>query len=115
SDLSCFCDRSAFVCIVTFLPLDFFSTRHASHRGLHSFPTRRSSDLRRRQHGHGTCHARDRDDTFGGDFEALMNFLDAEKADPVRSEETRLNSSHGSISYAVFCLKKKKETIISQT
>src|SRR6266704_4332993 len=25
-----------------------------------------------------------------------------------RSEETRLNSSHVSISYAVFCLKKKK-------
>ena len=25
-----------------------------------------------------------------------------------RSEDTRLNSSHGSISYAVFCLKKKK-------
>src|SRR5690242_21228623 len=27
----------------------------------------------------------------------------------VRSEETRLNSSHMSISYAVFCLKKKKQ------
>src|SRR5689334_23483260 len=26
----------------------------------------------------------------------------------VRSEEQRLNSSHSSISYAVFCLKKKK-------
>src|SRR5208282_6387414 len=26
-----------------------------------------------------------------------------------RSEEPRLNSSHGSISYAVFCLKKKKK------
>src|SRR6266542_5424448 len=25
-------------------------------------------------------------------------------------KSTRLNSSHGSISYAVFCLKKKKET-----
>src|SRR5207245_8933186 len=28
-------------------------------------------------------------------------------------KSTRLNSSHGSISYAVFCLKKKKELIIS--
>src|SRR6266852_5890650 len=28
-----------------------------------------------------------------------------------RSEDTRLNSSHGSISYAVFCLKKKKKTL----
>src|SRR5688572_32664951 len=27
-----------------------------------------------------------------------------------RSEETRLNSSHSQISYAVFCLKKKKKT-----
>src|SRR3989337_442130 len=26
-------------------------------------------------------------------------------------KSTRLNSSHGSISYAVFCLKKKKKTI----
>src|SRR2546422_442102 len=26
-----------------------------------------------------------------------------------RSEDTRLNSSHGYISYAVFCLKKKKK------
>src|SRR5690349_23234053 len=30
----------------------------------------------------------------------------------LRSEETRLNSSHVEISYAVFCLKKKKKNII---
>src|SRR4051794_41726616 len=30
-----------------------------------------------------------------------------------RSEEPRLNSSHPSISYAVFCLKKKKDIIKS--
>src|SRR5690349_22336658 len=29
---------------------------------------------------------------------------------PVRSEGTRLNSSHVEISYAVFCLKKKRNT-----
>src|SRR2546422_3889536 len=29
-------------------------------------------------------------------------------------KSTRLNSSHGYISYAVFCLKKKKTTISSQ-
>src|SRR5688572_31461540 len=28
---------------------------------------------------------------------------------PTRSESTRLNSSHSQISYAVFCLKKKKK------
>src|SRR3712207_7844980 len=30
-----------------------------------------------------------------------------------RSEETRLNSSHANISYAVFCLKKKNRTMFS--
>src|SRR5207245_7235429 len=30
-------------------------------------------------------------------------------------KSTRLNSSHGSISYAVFCLKKKKDQIKMQT
>src|SRR2546429_2707268 len=39
----------------------------------------------------------------GGDFSALPNTL----TDPDR-KSTRLNSSHGYISYAVFCLKKKK-------
>src|SRR5215467_16322381 len=34
-------------------------------------------------------------------------------AHPVRSEGTRLNSSHLVISYAVFCLKKKTITIFS--
>src|SRR6202049_4273252 len=31
---------------------------------------------------------------------------------PLDRKSTRLNSSHGSISYAVFCLKKKKENAI---
>src|SRR5438128_9023236 len=30
-------------------------------------------------------------------------------------KSTRLNSSHGSISYAVFCLKKKKTTVQANT
>src|SRR2546429_6406427 len=30
-------------------------------------------------------------------------------------KSTRLNSSHGYISYAVFCLKKKKTTLASRT
>src|SRR5690625_6525001 len=32
-----------------------------------------------------------------------------QKYNRLRSEETRLNSSHVAISYAVFCLKKKKK------
>src|SRR5687768_17872105 len=35
-----------------------------------------------------------------------------EPAKPEDRKSTRLNSSHGYISYAVFCLKKKKDTII---
>src|SRR5207245_4273812 len=31
---------------------------------------------------------------------------------PIRSEEHTSNSSHGSISYAVFCLKKKNKIIV---
>src|SRR2546422_7214493 len=33
----------------------------------------------------------------------------AEPGSPVDRKSTRLNSSHGYISYAVFCLKKKKK------
>src|SRR2546429_4579163 len=38
------------------------------------------------------------------------------RSPPTRDRKsTRLNSSHGYISYAVFCLKKKKKTIISNS
>src|SRR6201989_3729955 len=39
---------------------------------------------------------------------SLRHQRDAEIDDLLRSESTRLNSSHVEISYAVFCLKKKK-------
>src|SRR2546422_11432976 len=38
----------------------------------------------------------------GGVFDGMLNIPDR--------KSTRLNSSHGYISYAVFCLKKKKNT-----
>src|SRR3712207_9225134 len=38
-----------------------------------------------------------------------ISFLDGKKEDADR-KSTRLNSSHANISYAVFCLKKKKHT-----
>src|SRR5437870_10234171 len=48
----------------------------------------------------------------GGDFGALLELLDPEvvlKADAAADRKsTRLNSSHVAISYAVFCLKKKR-------
>src|SRR5437868_9878280 len=42
-------------------------------------------------------------------IKALANAVGVET---FRSEEQRLNSSHVSISYAVFCLKKKKKTAV---
>src|SRR5207253_7591669 len=60
------------------------------------FPTRRSSDL-------GSHHG-----SFGGRQEhAALHPRRAGTAEDRKS--TRLNSSHVAISYAVFCLKKKKK------
>src|SRR5690606_41950401 len=98
------------------------------HLYLHSFPTRRSSDLDVFNYGK---HRRDFtyiDDIVAGiihtlDHPAQANMgWDSENPDPASSaapyriynigskdrKSTRLNSSHVKISYAVFCLKKKK-------
>src|SRR5699024_12515962 len=92
-------------------------------RDLHSFPTRRSSDLLAVlmivlilvQHGKGA----DAGASFGGGGAATVfgasgsgNFMTRLTAILtalffVDRKSTRLNSSHVSISYAVFCLKKK--------
>src|SRR4051795_13777292 len=55
----------------------------------------RSRDVRRDRPGHGVLHVRH-----------------AERGD---RKSTRLNSSHTLISYAVFCLKKKKNNKHGQT
>src|SRR5438477_7198617 len=41
-------------------------------------------------------------------FGLLLLSVNPKKVDPIDRKSTRLNSSHMSISYAVFCLKKKK-------
>src|SRR5690349_25156399 len=101
---------------ISLLSFIFFWSVH--HRHLHSFPTRRSSDL-----------------FFSGDLESirapmknirisvkirnrvLVTYSEKNQTFPrfscVRKhygdrKSTRLNSSHVEISYAVFCLKKKK-------
>src|SRR5437870_8046596 len=73
---------------------------YAEHRYLHSFPTRRSSDLRRTRHQwrHRVPHD-DRQFAAGG-------------ACGTDRKSTRLNSSHVAISYAVFCLKKKRKHLV---
>src|SRR5206468_12827527 len=108
-------------------PSSFFY-RSADHRHLHSFPTRRSSDLKplclmplanrspspfasplnpRATYVAPDARARVRGFTgfsitpSGVDFVTMPFSLDR--------KSTRLNSSHDQISYAVFCLKKKKK------
>src|SRR5438270_1172170 len=61
-----------------------------------SFPTRRSSDLRIRNRAAGNAAVKKN----GLIFTFIQSFGDR--------KSTRLNSSHSQISYAVFCLKKKK-------
>src|SRR5205809_5086358 len=79
-------------------PTSFFSCS-GDHRDLHSFPTRRSSDLFR----------------VGRNFfnTGTVNYFStagqASAGTNLDRKSTRLNSSHGYISYAVFCLKKKIE------
>src|SRR5690625_8042620 len=80
--------------------LPFFIKPFANHRDLHSFPTRRSSDLSQ----------------IGPRTEGRIVTLQGDLGERVRTgqtlailerdrKSTRLNSSHVAISYAVFCLK----------
>src|SRR5207248_7724157 len=85
------------------LPSDFSFYCSASHRDPPSFPTRRSSDLGcdrpgARKRAHKRCRTR-RDERCDGRARP--------RPSPLDRKSTRLNSSHRTISYAVFCLKKK--------
>src|SRR3712207_7594021 len=52
--------------------------------------------------------ARDRETLTVADFDAAREVRHAVVSNPEDRKSTRLNSSHANISYAVFCLKKKK-------
>src|SRR5207248_8583675 len=102
----------------------FVSSSSPDHRDLHSFPTRRSSDLIFRsvcaEADVSVRAAADRRGVRSGFAPAgrLSHFaahLRGSHLLPNRTgrarqdrKSTRLNSSHRTISYAVFCLKKKK-------
>src|SRR5690242_21786414 len=97
----------------------FFSQCSRDPRDLHSFPTRRSSDLLlERQAGPDESDRRADPalavETNGGRVhrdraDHLAPLTVDENVRPGDRKSTRLNSSHMSISYAVFCLKKKKK------
>src|SRR5690606_39931444 len=85
-------------------------------RDIHSFPTRRSSDLRQKSISvtrepeleKKTLFLQrivDSDNALYRYTVGDMNYFFYKKKD---RKSTRLNSSHVKISYAVFCLKKKK-------
>src|SRR5690606_39305394 len=101
---------------------------HRVHRDLHSFPTRRSSDLKIVHRLKGDVDAQV---TFAGErignaegdprlhrLHAVVKIVDVDFQELAIGDwgkflswldrkSTRLNSSHVKISYAVFCLKKK--------
>src|SRR5207244_12118355 len=106
-------------CLSTFFVFSFY----APHRPLHSFPTRRSSDLvsiARSLHPRGRWQSgvgRTRG-TPDRNWDSARWPADTPAPPPSSSsrdrKSTRLNSSHQIISYAVFCLKKKKTHIKTQ-
>src|SRR5205814_10068585 len=84
-----------------------------AHRDLHSFPTRRSSDLttsRPPERAWRCCRARL---ARTGNRPGRVSWRCGRPGNAARwvrdRKSTRLNSSHLGISYAVFCLKKKKK------
>src|SRR5436309_6222150 len=83
----------------------FFFKCYGALRDLHSFPTRRSSDLGVLQHVFDELRQSLRLLYDDGERPATL----VGRAYPIEDRKsTRLNSSHVKISYAVFCLKKKK-------
>src|SRR5690606_41424464 len=87
----------------------FFSYLYFAPRDLHSFPTRRSSDLDLHRpfideltKAHEGC-------AEGGTLKRVEDVLDVWFDSGSDRKSTRLNSSHVKISYAVFCLKKKNQ------
>src|SRR5699024_12401488 len=92
-------------------------------RSLPSFPTRRSSDLApAAPRGPAVPAARPRPalhphrgERRAAPRSAASLLQHARPAGGTDRKSTRLNSSHVSISYAVFCLKKKKETKTTHT
>src|SRR5699024_12874820 len=94
---------------VTSAPLlhSFCSTSTGSHRALHSFPTRRSSDLVGGARLSATLAARIPAE-IGCQLQQVFGMAEGNTRRKGDRKSTRLNSSHVSISYAVFCLKTKK-------
>src|SRR5690625_6045911 len=88
----------------------FFFACARAHRDLRSFPTRRSSDLPMEPGTAGFWRIA----ALRGKNVLVMLVVAFCQAMATDRKSTRLNSSHVAISYAVFCLKKKKADISLQ-
>src|SRR5690606_41788726 len=80
---------------------------YPDRRTLHSFPTRRSSDLHRPR-PHRPTHPRPTTRIHQHPPQPGRLRTRHRHPPPQDRKSTRLNSSHVKISYAVFCLKKKR-------
>src|SRR5207245_10051926 len=99
----------AFINLNSIFTISFFLSRPRPHYPLHSFPTRRSSDLRTGIPFGWYFYT---GSTRGQElYLSNVPFMDSLSFSFLDRKSTRLNSSHGSISYAVFCLKKKKSQL----
>src|SRR5207302_10307986 len=93
----------------------FFSSCYRDLRDLHSFPTRRSSDLlnvqaRRLSYRQAHVLSRGLAESWRTHADLVSAWRQIEKLIcAIDRKSTRLNSSHVKRSYAVFCLKKKKD------
>src|SRR5207253_11261297 len=101
----------------------FFFYYSVAHSYLHSFPTRRSSDLVaeyfRDDEGKDVIlfidnifrfvQANSEVSALLGRMPSAVGYQPTLGTDIGDRKSTRLNSSHVAISYAVFCLKKKKQ------
>src|SRR5690348_17836229 len=90
-------------------PSSFFFYRYGHHRDLHSFPYTTLFRSRRREVVATTLRQPVELDREEPDREHREPEVRERRRDHEEDRKsTRLNSSHPSISYAVFCLKKKK-------
>src|SRR5687768_12329943 len=92
------------------LRIALYSSSHEGLRSLPSFPTRRSSDLA------AIADVGDVRRQVEGQLPLERHVPRVQGSFPqVDRKSTRLNSSHGYNSYAVFCLKKKKRSSVLST
>src|SRR5690606_42098270 len=89
----------------------YFFFYYAYHLDLLSFPTRRSSDLTSSAATHSTSRFVR---VQAASNTAMCSRGASAGAISTDRKSTRLNSSHVKISYAVFCLKKKKSNLSQQ-